>query len=172
MPGTGPSANPTAQSAESNLTNNPTDEPMLSYVDQVHQFRFIHPASWARSTPAGEAIRVSGRDQFMSVVVISTTNAPVEFAAVDAQQLAASASGFTAGGKPKSVAVAGRRGALLEYNWQAGPSPVTGKPVPSAAKRYYIPGPSQKLAAFTYASAVNTFDCEDADDFANTFVWL
>jgi hypothetical protein len=171
-PSSAPTGNPTAQSAEFNLTSNPSDEPMLSYVDQTHQFRFIHPAAWARSNPAGEAIRVSGRDQFMSVAVVSTPNGPLEFAATDAQQLAASTPGFSAGGHPKSFAVAGTRGALLDYIWQAGPSPVTGKPVPSTAKRYYIPGPAQKLAVFTYTGATSTFDREDADDFANTFVWL
>jgi hypothetical protein len=96
----------------------------------------------------------------------------VEFAAADGQQLSGSITGFTPVSQPKTLTVAGKRGAVLEYTWQAGPSPVTGKPVPSTAKRFYIPGPSQKLAVFTYASAAGTFDREDAADFANTFVWL
>jgi hypothetical protein len=164
-------ANPTAAAAEYALTGNQADEPMLTYIDPNNQFRFLHPASWARSTPAGEAVRVTGRDQFMSVALISTAQAPLEFAAAETQQLSASSPGYASSG-PKAFVVAGARGALLAYTWQAGPSAVTGKPVPSSANRYYIPGPGGKLAVFTYASAANTFDREDSDDFANTFQWL
>jgi hypothetical protein len=85
--------------------------------------------------------------------------------------LSAASPGYKSAG-PKAFQVAGARGALLEYTWQAGPSAVTGKPVPSSANRYYIPGRGEKLAVFTYASAVNTFDREDSEDFANAFQWL
>jgi hypothetical protein len=169
-PGRG-GANATAVAAEFALTGTPGDEPMLTYVDPNNQFRFLHPASWARSTPAGEAIRVTGRDQFMSVVVASTTQGPLEFAMAEAPRVSAASPGYKSAG-PRAFQVAGARGALLSYTWQAGPSSVTGKPVPSSANRYYIPGPGGKLAVFTYTSAVNTFDGEDSDDFANTFMWL
>jgi hypothetical protein len=160
-----------ADQAEFNLTSNPSDEPMLAYVDPNNQFRFLHPAAWAKSTQAGEAVRVTGRDQYMSVAVVSTSQAPVEFATADTQQVSAASTGFRSSG-PKAHDVAGKRGAILEYTWQAGPSPVTGKPVPSVTNRYYIPGPANKLAIFTYTSAAGTFDREDAEDFGNTFQWL
>jgi hypothetical protein len=161
----------TPEAAEFNLTGSPGDEPMQAYVDPNNQFRFIHPAGWARSAPAGEAIRVTGRDQYLSVAVISTTQAPLEFAEEDSRRVATASPAYASAG-PKAFQVAGARGALLQYTFQAGPSPVTGKPVSSSVNRYYIPGPGGKLAVFTYASAVNTFDGEDADDFANAFQWL
>jgi hypothetical protein len=107
----------------------------------------------------------------MSVVVVSTGQPPLDFATTDVQQLAAATPGYTAS-QPKTSRVAGAPGAIVQYKFEAPPSAVTGKPVPSQAHRYYIPGPGGKLAVFTYASAANTFDREDADDFANTFEWL
>jgi hypothetical protein len=169
-PSDGSSGSPAA-AAERNLTDTAGDEPMQAHVDATNQFRFIHPASWAKSTPSGEAVRVSGRDQFMSVAVVSTGQPVLDFAATDAQQLATASQGYSSTG-PKSSKVAGAPGALVQYRFEGPPSPVTGKPVPSQAYRYYIPGPSGKVAVFTYASAVNTFDREDAEDFANAFQWL
>jgi hypothetical protein len=147
------------------------DEPNVPYVDSAQHFRFDYPVSWGKSTPTGEAVRVTGRDEFISIKLVPTTQAPLDFAKSDVPQLTAASPGYRAGA-PKTYSVAGANGAMVAYTWQAGPSPVTGKAVPSTANRYYIPGPNGQLAVLTYSSPTPNYDPAGADDFANSFRWL
>lgn len=147
------------------------DEPTVVYTDPSGQFSFQHPRSWGNTTKPGETIRYTGRDEFISVVVTTTGLTPLEFAKTDAAALNSASPGFK-GAAPQSYKVAGQNGAMVAYTWQNGPSPVTGKMVPSAANRYYVPGPNGKLAIFTYSSPTNNYDPAGADDFANAFRWL
>ncbi len=147
------------------------DEPTVTYSDATNHFRLDHPRSWGTSSPAGEVVRFTGRDEFISVAIVSTTQAPLEYATADVPQLTAASPGYKSAG-PKTYTVAGASGAMVAYTWQAGPSPVTGKQVPSSANRYYIPGPAGKLAVFTYSSPTPNYDPAGADDFANAYRWL
>ena len=146
------------------------DEPTVTYTAPDGTFSFQHPQSWSRTTQPGESIRYTGRDEFISVTIVATTQPPLDYARADAGALAAASPGFQ-GRAPVARKVAGQNGAMVAYTWQAGPSPVTGKPVPSSANRYYIPGPGGKLAVFTYSSPTGTYDPAGADDFANAFAW-
>ena len=146
------------------------DEPTATYTDPGGLFRFSYPRSWGQTTQPGEAIRLAGRDEFISVRIVDGAPAPLEFGKDDAGVLAASSPGYQ--GKPlKAYTVAGQGGAMVAYNWQLPTSAVTGKPVPSSANRYYIPGPGGKLAVLTYSSPTQVYDPAGADDFANTFKW-
>lgn len=147
------------------------DEPTVAYIDAAQHFRFDYPRSWGKTTQTGEAIRLTGRDEFISVAVVSSTQAPLDYAKADAPQLSAASAGYKSAG-PKAYKVAGASGAMVAYTWEAGPSPVTGKQVPSSANRYYIPGPAGKLAVFTYSTPTSNYDPAGADDFANAFKWL
>ena len=147
------------------------DEPSIVYVDPAGQFNFQHPRSWGKTTPTGESIRYTGRDEFISITIVDTKLSSLDFGRSDASALAAASPEYQA--KPlSSYQVAGTGGAMVAFTWQAGPSPVTGKTVPSAGNRYYIPGPAGKLAIFTYSSPVQLYDPAGADDFANAFKWL
>lgn len=147
------------------------DEPVVLYTDPSGTFSLPYPRSWGQTTQPGEAIRVAGRDEFISVSLIANAPAPLDFGTSDATALAAASPGYQ--GKPlKTYTVAGQRGAMVAYTWQSPASAVTGKPVPSSANRYYIPGPGGKLAVLTYSSPTRTYDPAGADDFANAFKWL
>jgi len=146
------------------------DAPNVSYVAPTGEFHFQHPQSWGQTTQPGESIRYTGRDEFISVTIVTTTQTPLDYARADAGALTAASPGYQ-GKAPVARKVAGQNGAMVAYTWQAGPSPVTGKPVPSSADRYYIPGPGGKLAVFTYSSPTGTYDPAGADDFANAFAW-
>ncbi|GEM_PF-610701 len=147
------------------------DAPTTTYSDPAGQFRFQYPQTWGKTTQPGEAIRFTGADEFISVTVTTTTQAPVAFAQADAAALTASSPGFK-GAAVKTYKVAGTNGAMVAYTWELPKSAVTGKPVPSSGNRYYIPGPGGKIAIFTYSSPTRTYDPAGADDFANTFKWL
>lgn len=147
------------------------DEPVRTYVDPTGQFSFQHAQSWGNTTKPGETIRFTGRDEFISIAITTTTLSPLEFAKADASALTAASPNFK-GEAIKAYKVAGTTGAMESYTWQAGPSPVTGKMIASSARRYYIPGTGGKLAVFTYSSPTNTYDPFGADDFANSFKWL
>ena len=147
------------------------DESVKTYADPAGQFSFQYPQSWGVTTRAGETIRFTGRDEFISISLSNTNLAATDFGKTDLTALTATSAGFKGNGV-KAYQVAGTKGAVVEYSWQAGPSPVTGKLVPSSAKRYYIPGAGGKLAIFTYSSPNQNYDPAGADDFANAFKWL
>ncbi|MHB8644301.1 MAG: hypothetical protein ACYDAR_00770 [Thermomicrobiales bacterium] len=146
------------------------DAPTTTYTDPAGQFHFLYPQTWGKTTQAGESIRFTGADEFISVTVTTTTQSPVAFAQADAAALTASSPGFK-GAAVKAYKVAGTNGAMVAYTWELPKSAVTGKPVPSSGNRYYIPGPGGKVAIFTYSSPTRTYDPAGADDFANTFKW-
>ncbi len=146
------------------------DEPNIPYVAPSGEFHFQHPQVWGQTTQPGESIRFTGRDEFISVSIVTTALAPLDYARADVGALTAASPGYQ-GQAPVAQQVAGQDGAMVAYTWQAGPSPVTGKPVPSSANRYYIPGPGGKLAVFTYSAPTGAYDPAGADDFANAFKW-
>ncbi len=147
------------------------DEPTVTSTAPDGTFSFPHPQSWGQTTQSGERIRYTGRDEFISITLVATAQAPLDYARADAGALASAFPGFQ--GTPlKAYKVAGQHGAMVAYTWQAPASAVTGKPVPSSARRYYIPGPGGKLAVYTYSSPTQTYDPAGADDFANAFKWL
>lgn len=147
------------------------DEPLKAYVDPAGQFSFQYPQSWGNTTQAGETIRFTGRDEFISLVITTTSLSPLDFGKLDIPALTAASQAYK-GDALKTYPVAGTNGAMVSYTWQAGPSPVTGKMIVSSARRYYIPGTGGKLAVFTYSSPTNTYDPFGADDFANGYKWL
>lgn len=147
------------------------DEPTATYTDPGGLFSFAYPRSWGQATQQGEAIRLAGRDEFIGIRIVTGNPAPLDYARSDAGALAAASPGFR-GQAPAAYTVAGRGGAVVAYTWQLPASVVTGKPVPSSAKRYYIPGPDGRLAILTYSSPTQTYDPAGADDFANAFRWL
>ncbi len=162
---------PTNTSAAAQGEQGGGDAPTTTYSDPVSKFRFQYPQAWGKTTQPGEAIRFTGADEFISVTVTTTTQAPIAFAQADAAALTASSPGFKGAGV-KSYTVAGTNGAMVAYTWQLPKSAVSGKPVPSSGNRYYIPGPGGKIAIYTYSSPTRTYDPAGADDFANTFKWL
>lgn len=146
------------------------DEPTVRYSDPAGTYHFQHPQSWGQTTQPGDGVRFTGRDEFISVTIVTTALGPLDYAKADAGALATASPGFQ-GKAPVAYNVAGQTGAVVAYTWQAGPSSVTGKAVPSAAKRYYIPGPGGKGAVFTYSSPTQSYDPAGADDFATAFAW-
>lgn len=147
------------------------DEPTIVFKDPSGLFSMEHPQSWGQSSQPGETIRFTGRDEFISVTLVNTPAAPLDFGRTDSATLPTASPGYRAG-KLIPFKVAGKDGAKTTYTWQAGPSPVTGKLVPSSVDRYYIPGQPGKLAIFTYSCPTRSYDPAGADDFANAFRWL
>jgi len=147
------------------------DEPTVTYTAPDGTFSFQHPQSWGQTTQPGERIRYTGRDEFISVAIVATPQPPLDYVRSDAGTLVAASPGYQ-GQAPVAQQVAGRSGAMVAYTWQPPASAVTGKLVPSSARRYYISGPGGTLAVLTYSSPTQTYDPAGADDFANAFKWL
>ena len=133
-------------------------------------FRLSYPQSWTQATQAGETIRFAGRDEFISVTIVTTTLTPTDYANQDHAALVAASSSFQGNALTTGQLNAGTS-AMVAYRWTAGPSAVTGKLVPSSANRFYIAGPNGKLAVYTYSAPTQAYDPAGAVDFANTFRW-
>ncbi len=162
---------PTAPPAAAEPRGEGGEEATAIFVDPRGRFSIEHPQTWGASTQPREDVRFVGRDEFISVTIVNTALSPMDYANGDASALSTANTGYQ--GQPaRSFPMRGATGAVVAYVWQAGPSVVTGKMVPSSAKRYYLPGPGGKLAVLTLSSPVQLYDPEGADDLANTFKWL
>jgi hypothetical protein len=166
--GDAPPANGTGTSAEA--PSGGGDEPNVVYQASSGAFHFSHPQSWTQTTQPGETIRFTGRDEFISVTLVHTSLSPADYAAKDQAALVAASPNFQ-GKAPVAVHVKAGDGVMVAYAWTAGPSPVTGKTVPSAANRTYIAGPNGALAVYTYSAPMQVYDPYGAADFVNLFSW-
>jgi hypothetical protein len=157
-----------AEPARAQVEGEGGEEATFRFVDPASRFSFEYPQSWGNSTQPGEDIRFTGADEFISVTIVDTALGPLEFGDSDDVALAATLDSY----QSRPLRTYNTSTVVREYSWQAGPSPVTGKMVPSMAKRFYLLGPDGKLAIFTYSSPVRAYDPEGADDFATAFRWL
>lgn len=144
----------------------------IAYTDSAHHYRISGPGRMT-ANPDGTASFI-GPVERLEVVIVDGTRAadPTALARADLSALKTTATDFRQLQAPTSVTVSGHHTIKFVYQWTAGTNAVTGKANQLITARYYITRDSGRLAVVSYASAVNQYDPQGADDVANTFAWL
>ena len=147
-------------------------ETSIAYTDTAHRYRISGPGRMT-ANPDGTASFI-GPVERLEVAVVDGTRAadPMALATADLNALKMTATDFRQVQAPTVVTVSGHRTVKFVYQWTAGTNAVTGKANQLITARYYITKDSGRLAMVSYASAVNQYDPQGADDVANTFAWL
>jgi len=147
-------------------------ETSIAYTDTAHHYRISGPGRMA-ANPDGTASFI-GPVERLEVAIVDGTRAadPMALASADLNALKTTATDFRQVQAPTVVTVSGHRTVKFVYQWTAGTNAVTGKANQLITARYYITKDSGRLAMVSYASAVNQYDPQGADDVANTFAWL
>jgi hypothetical protein len=147
-------------------------ETSIAYTDSAHHYRISGPGRMT-ANPDGTASFI-GPVERLEVAIVDGTRAadPMALASADLNALKTTATDFRQVQAPTVVTVSGHRTVKFVYQWTAGTNAVTGKANQLITARYYITKDSGRLAMVSYASAVNQYDPQGADDVANTFAWL
>jgi hypothetical protein len=147
-------------------------ETSIAYTDSVHHYRISGPGRMT-ANPDGTSSFI-GPVERLEVAIVDGTRAadPMALASADLNALKTTAADFRQVQAPTVVTVSGHRTVKFVYQWTAGTNAVTGKANQLITARYYITKDSGRLAMVSYASAVNQYDPQGADDVANTFAWL
>lgn len=143
------------------------DEALVTYRDPAGGYSFQYPQSWTQATDKNGGVRFEGRDSFISVAVETNAGTDVmAFAGQDKANVARQFTGYTEISLQASSEVSGA--VVLSFEWDAGSSTITGKPVRARVDRYYIPAANGRAAIMTGSEPVNVFDRETVRDIALT----
>jgi len=141
------------------------DEALVTYKDPAGAFSFQYPQSWTETTDKNGVVRFQGRDSFVGVAIKTNAGSDVmAFAATDKAQVAKEFAGYTEISLKPSSEVRGA--VVLSFEWDAGSSTITGKPVRARADRYYIPESNGRVAVMTGSEPASVFDRETVRDVA------
>ncbi len=147
------------------------EAPAVAYVDSRYHYRIDAPGHMTANAD-GVAAYVGPSERLQVAVVQGTKAADVRtLARDDAAGLPSSTTGFHLVSSPASITINGHKVEKFVYNWNAGTSPVTGKPVTLVGVRYYVPKDAATVAVITYGIVSNHYDPQGADDIASTFQW-
>ncbi len=142
-----------------------------AYVDSVHHYRIDAPGRVAPN-PDGSAGYVGPSERMQIRVVQGPAAAdPSALAAADLAALPSSVSNFHLVGGPATGTLSGRTVVKAIYTFNAGSSPVTGKPLDMVGVLYYVPRDASTVAVIAYGIVTNQYDPQGADDIASTFQW-
>lgn len=143
----------------------------VAYVDSRYHYRIEAPG---RMTPnADGSANFVGPSERVQVAVVQGVKA-ADIAALardDLAMLTSSTAGFHLVSAPAAITLNGHKYQKFAYSWNAGTSPVTGKPQTLVSVRYYVPKDSANVAVIAYGVVSNEYDPQGADDVASTFQW-
>jgi hypothetical protein len=143
------------------------DEALVTYSAPDGTYSFKHPQSWTQDTAANGSLRFAGRDAFVGVELKANAGADaMAFATADKTAVANDFAGYKELSLNVSTEVT--NAAVLSFEWDAGSSAVTGKPVRARVDRYYIPVSAGRIAVMTGSEPVSAFDRETVRDVALT----
>jgi len=141
------------------------DEALVTYSAPDNSFSFKHPKSWTETKDKSGSVRFAGRDAFVGVEIKSNAGADaMAFAAKDKATVAKEFAGYKEVSLKASTEV--KNAAVLSFEWDAGNSTVTGKPVHARVDRYYIPASGGRVAVMTGSEPASGFDRETVRDVA------
>ena len=141
------------------------DEALVTYSAPDGSYSFKHPKSWTEVKDKNGNARFAGRDAFVGVEVM--TNAGTDamaFATKDKATVAKDFAGYKELSLKASTAV--KNAVVLSFEWDAGNSTVTGKPVHARIDRYYMPQSGGRMAVMTGSEPASGFDLETIRDVA------
>ncbi len=144
------------------------DEALIPYTNYAQHFSVSYPQSWSRQTAAGTGVVFTGRDQSVSVEILPLPKQGLKaYAQEDSRALLKTAPGFKKLRLFRSSEVKGAY--VLSYEWDAGKSGVTEKPLRDRSDRYYWITKDSRLVVITGSAPIKKFDREQFRDIALSF---
>ncbi len=145
------------------------DESLTTYRDSKLKFAIAYPHSWSRDTTFKTGACFTGRDasiavQFITDAVPTDLMAYVKAAEAKVQ---ARSPGYRQVYLKPSSAIQGA--VILGYEWDAGKSTVTEKPVHARTDRYYLIDSAGRFVVITETEPINQFDPDGVRDTVLTY---
>ena len=160
---------PSTQVAAENNSGEMGDEAPTTYRDSSQGFSIDYPHSWSQETTFHNGVCFNARDSSIAVQLVKGSVPTDLMAYVKAEE--ASVQAISPGYKQvylkASTAVTGA--VILGYEWDAGKSIVTEKPVHARTDRYYLVDSSGRLVIVTETEPINQFDPDGVRDTALTY---
>ena len=141
------------------------DEALVTYSSPDGAYSFQKPKSWTEGKSKSGGVQFSGRDAFVGVEVKTSAGSDaMAFATKDKATVAKDYAGYKEISLAASTEV--KNAVVLSFEWDAGNSTVTGKPVHARVDRYYIPVSGGRMAVMTGSEPATLFDRETVRDVA------
>lgn len=144
------------------------DEALTTYRDAAQKFSIDYPRSWSQEPTFKSGVCFAGRDA--SIAVQFVTIAPADLMAyvkADEAKVQAGSPGYKAVYlKPSSVI---QGAVILGYEWDAGKSTVTEKPVRARTDRYYLIDRLGRFVIISETAPINQFDPAGTSDTVLTY---
>jgi len=169
--GSSPTSTGTAGPSPGTESNNNGEAPAVTYVDARYHYKIDGPGHMSANADGTASVVGPSERLVVSVVQGSSATDPAALARSDANTLGSSTTNFHLVAGPGEITLNGKKVEKLIYTYNAGTSPVTGKPLDLVGVRYYIPKDSATLAVVAYGIVSNQYDPQGADDIATTFQW-
>ncbi len=161
-------AAPTKPSAEGG-SGEMGDEALTTYRDSNQGFSIDYPHSWSQEMTFHNGVCFTARDSSIAVQFVKGT-APTDLMAyVQAEEarVQANSPGYKQVYLKASTQVAGA--VILGYEWDAGKSIVTEKPIHARTDRYYLVDSSGRLVVVSETEPIKNFDPDGVRDTALTY---
>jgi len=145
------------------------DEALTTYRDSKLKFSIGYPRSWSQDAAFKSGICFTGRDASIAVQYVPGA-APTDILAyvkADEANIKAQAAGYKAAYLKPSTEV--RRAVILGYEWDAGKSSVTLKPVRARTDRYYFIDSIGRFVIISESAPINQFDPDGVRDTVLTY---
>jgi len=143
----------------------------VTYVDAHYHYRIDGPGRMSANADGTASVIGPSERLVVSVVQGSSAGDPAALARGDVNTLPSSTTNFHLVAGPGEITLNGKKVQKFIFTYNAGTSPVTGKPLDLVGVRYYIPKDSATVAVVTYGIVSNLYDPQGADDIALTFQW-
>lgn len=141
------------------------DEALVTYSSPDGAYSFQHPKSWTEGKSKSGGVQFAGRDAFVGVDLKANAGTDaMAFATTDKATVAKDYTGYKEVSLKASTEV--KNAVILSFEWDAGNSTVTGKPVHARVDRYYIPESGGRMAVMTGSEPSSGFDRETVRDVA------
>lgn len=145
------------------------DEALTTYRDSNQGFSIDYPHSWSQEMSFHNGVCFTARDSSIAVQFVKGTP-PTDLMAyvqADEARVQANSPGYKQVYLKTSTAVTGA--VILGYEWDAGKSIVTEKPIHARTDRYYLVDSSGRLVIVSETEPIKNFDPDGVRDTALTY---
>ncbi len=145
------------------------DEALITYQDATRHFAIGYPRSWSQDATFKSGVCFTGRDASIAVQFIPGAVPADLMAFVRAAEAVVQAStpGYKAVYLKVSSALPGA--IILGYEWDAGKSTVTEKPIRARTDRYFMVDAANRLVVVSETGPIQQFDPDGVRDTALTY---
>jgi hypothetical protein len=146
----------------------PDTATFLMYRSTHYTLQYVE--GWVQQGLANDGVQFTDKDSFVRVILQPPSSSATQFAAVSGMAQTAQEFPQLTGAKVTSVALPAGNAALIAFQTQSVPDPVTSKTVSLTVDRYYIPGP-HFMAVLTQATPLGVDNVDAFLQIAKSFGW-